>query len=152
MTRKVSERLSVPQVQAYIDGVSDPFDGTLYSDENKPGSLVTELYAMQQKSGMKPRCIVEYDRCAFVEDVGNVRITFDMNVRGSAEVDRFFDMSSDFMLPAIEPGYHVLEVKFDEFLPTYLRELVDLNDLHRQSVSKYALVREAIVKGGHYYL
>ena len=79
-----------------------------------------------------------------------MRITFDTNIRGSAEIDRFFDSDEDFMVPAMEAGYHVLEVKYDEFLPNYLREMVDLNDLHRQSVSKYAIVREAIAQGGIY--
>lgn len=138
MTRKESEMLSADEVRAYIAGENDLLRG----------DVTTELYLRQQKSGMRPKCIVEYDRLALVEDAGNVRITFDMNIRGSSDIDRFLDNDSDYMVPAMEPGYHVLEVKYDEFLPTYIRQAVDINSLHRQSVSKYALVRKAITRGG----
>ena len=138
MTKKDGEILTLDQVREYMAGTSDL----------TAGPVSTELFVAAQNAGMKPKCIVEYDRCAFVEDVGNVRITFDCNVRGTDEVERFLDFSEDFMIPAMEPGFHVLEVKYDEFLPTYLREAVDLNSLHRQSISKYGLVRQAIKKGG----
>ena len=108
------------------------------------GSLTMELYADYLKSGMRPKCIVEYDRCAFVEPVGNVRVTFDMNLRGSSDVNRFLDYSEDFTIPVLPAGTHILEVKYDEVLPRHILQLVDTNELQRQSISKYALVREAI--------
>lgn len=108
------------------------------------GSLTMELYADYLKSGMRPKCIVEYDRCAFVEPVGNVRVTFDMNLRGSSDVNRFLDYSEDFTIPVLPTGTHILEVKYDEVLPRHILQLVDTNELQRQSISKYALVREAI--------
>ena len=108
------------------------------------GLLTMELYADYLKSGMRPKCIVEYDRCAFVEPVGNVRVTFDMNLRGSSDVNRFLDYSEDFTIPVLPAGTHILEVKYDEVLPRHILQLVDTNELQRQSISKYALVREAI--------
>ena len=134
MTKKVSEQLDVESVKRCLaEGYYEA-----------GGALSTELYASFIKSGMRPKCIVEYDRCAFVEPVGNVRITFDMNLRGSADVERFLDYSEDFTLPALPAGMHVLEVKYDELLPRHILQLVDTNELQRQSISKYALVREAI--------
>ena len=106
------------------------------------GDLSKELYTEYLHSGMKPKCIVEYDRCAFIEPAGNVRITFDMNLRGSSDVERFLDFSEDFMFPVLPAGTHILEVKYDEFLPRHILQLVDTNSLLRQSISKYALVRE----------
>lgn len=134
MTKKEAESVSVSQVNSYLAGDSDVAEGR----------LTTELLAANIKSGMRPKCIVEYDRYAFVEPVGNVRITFDMNLRGSTEVDRFLDTSEEFCLPVLEPGWHVLEVKYDEFLPRHILQLVDINNLHRQSFSKYAIIREEL--------
>ncbi len=79
-----------------------------------------------------------------MEPAGNVRITFGMNLRGSTDIERFLDTSEEFTLPVMEPGMHILEVKYDEFLPKYILELVDLNCLHRQSFSKYEIVREVL--------
>ena len=134
MTKKISEAVSKDEV---INCMSDGF----YEGD---GSLAAELYAMHHQSGMKPKCIVEYDRVAFTEPVGNVRITFDMNLRGSADVDRFLDFTEDFTIPVLPAGYHILEVKYDEVLPRHILQLVDMNNLHRQSISKYALVREVV--------
>ncbi len=108
------------------------------------GPLSTELFMHHVKSGMQPKCIVEYDRAAFVEPVGNVRITFDMNLRGSADVERFLDFSEDFTFPVLPAGMHIIEVKYDEVLPRHILQLVDINTLQRQSISKYALVREVV--------
>lgn len=134
MTKKESEMLTVDQVQAYIN---DNYDV-------EKEQLTTELLVANLKSKMRPKCIVEYDRFAFVEPAGNVRITFDMNLRGSTDIERFLDTSEEFTLPVMEPGMHILEVKYDEFLPKYILELVDLNCLRRQSFSKYAIVREVL--------
>ena len=135
MTKKQAERLDVETVKLCM---------TAMHELNPTGPLLTELYASFIKSGMRPKCIVEYDRCAFVEPVGNVRITFDMNLRGSGDVDRFLDFSEDFTLPAMAAGYHILEVKYDELLPKHILRLVDINNLQRQSISKYAYIREVI--------
>lgn len=134
MTKKESERISTEQVRSYISGDADVAEG----------QLTTELFASALKRGMKPKCIVEYDRCAFVEPAGNVRITFDMNLRGSTEVERFLDTTEEFAIPVMEQGWHILEVKYDEFLPKYILQLIDINNLHRQSFSKYAIIREEL--------
>lgn len=132
MTKKLSEPVDANRVRECLrDEYYEPM-----------GDLSAGLYAEYNKSGMRPKCIVEYDRCAFVEPVGNVRITFDMNLRGSRDVERFLDYSEDFMLPGLPAGMHILEVKYDELLPRHILQLVDMNILQRQSISKYALIRE----------
>lgn len=134
MTKKESEKVDISTVNSFLQGTVDSGNG----------KLTTELYASFLKTGMAPKCIVEYDRCAFVEPVGNVRITFDMNLRGCTDVDRFLDTSEEFAIPVMESGWHILEVKYDEFLPRHILQLVDINNLHRQSFSKYAIIREEL--------
>lgn len=133
MTKKEAEQVTLEQVKSYMQ---------LDADVAK-GRLTTELFVASLKSGMKPKCIVEYDRYAFVEPAGNVRITFDMNLRGSTDIERFLN-DEEFATPVLPVGWHILEIKYDEFLPSYILELVDINSLQRQSFSKYALVREEL--------
>ena len=134
MTKKDSENVDISMVNSFLQDNADIGNGR----------LTNELYASNLKSKMAPKCIVEYDRCAYVEPAGNVRITFDMNLRGSSDVDRFLDTSEEFAIPVMKPGWHILEVKYDEFLPRHILQLVDINSLYRQSFSKYAIVREEL--------
>lgn len=85
----------------------------------------------------KSAVIVDYERCAFVYDTCNVRITFDRNINGSKDFIDFFD--EDLLgRPAIEGGNHVLEIKFDEFLPDEIALALEGCGLVRGSCSKYA--------------
>lgn len=133
MTKKVGESLTREQCKAYMenDTLGIPCGG----------KVSQELFVKNQTKGMKPVCVVEYDRTAFIEDVGNVRITFDKNVRGTNDIDSFLKFDMDYCLPVMPVGQHILEVKYDEFLPKYILEAVDLNSLRRESISKYGLVR-----------
>lgn len=134
MTKKEQENIDKAWVEQLLENETI---------ENR-GELTTQLLAASCRAGMKPKCIVEYDRCAFVEPAGNVRITFDMNLRGSMDVDRFLDTDTDFTIPVLPPGWHILEVKYDEFLPRYILQLVDDNNLQRQSFSKYSCIRKEL--------
>ena len=134
MTKKLSEELTPAQVKDILEGDFVP----------TTDNISMELFAKKYKSDMKPKCIVEYDRCAFVEPTGNVRITFDMNIRGSKETEKFLDLDGEYAIPVVMPGWHILEVKYDEVLPRHILQLLDMNNLQRQSFSKYAMVREKL--------
>ena len=131
MIRKESEALTVDTCLSYMEGLPVPAQGSVSQ---------ALLYGILS-AGMAPRCIVEYDRTAYVEPLGNVRITFDRNIRGTMNTGRFLDPDSGDYTYVLPDGMHVLEVKYDEFLPDYLLQAVDLNSLMRTSFSKYAYVR-----------
>ena len=131
LTRKKREKLSLPECRALAR--EKEIDGQ--------GVLAKELAYQIQSKGMRPKCIVEYDRCAMVSGTGNVRITFDKNIRGCFYPEYFLDSPPDGFDNAMPPGMHVLEVKYDELLPGYILQAMDLNTLRRQAVSKYCLVR-----------
>ena len=81
-----------------------------------------------------------------VGKLGNVRITLDQNIAGSADVGQFFDPRPA-LHPILPPGQHVLEVKFDEFLPAPIADVLELGEMQRISFSKYTLCREALGPG-----
>ena len=69
---------------------------------------------------LRPRVIIDYERTPFVMEAGDVRVTFDENVRACSGGEKLFDPRLP-MLYLLEPGKLVLEVKFTEFLPDLVR-------------------------------
>ncbi len=102
------------------------------------GNRVLEKYLNKiLNESYSPAVIVDYERSAFVYDTCNVRITFDRNTFASREFDRIFDNTLTGR-PAIEDGRHILEIKYDEFLPDEIKDALGGLRLNRDSSSKYA--------------
>ena len=96
---------------------------------------------------LRPKVIVQYDRTPFVLETGSVRITLDERIASSQAVDRFFE--KDIPLRQILPsGQGVLEVKWDELLPSWLYASLQLEGLQWTNFSKYYLCRIYNTMGG----
>ena len=104
------------------------------------------LLEMQLK-GMRPAVIVEYQRFPYVEKNGNVRITFDENISSSNDINHFLEKKI-ITRPVLKAGQSVLEIKWDAFLPSYLKEHLRLETLQWTSYSKYYLCRKFNTYGG----
>lgn len=103
-------------------------------------SLIQELLILKQTRLMQPKVIVSYERTPFVENNGNVRVTFDDGICSSADFGTFFhtDLHARKILPQ---GQTLMEVKFDEFLPAYIKEVLENGHLRQTTFSKYYLCR-----------
>ncbi len=104
------------------------------------GFLFKKLYVQMNTRLLHPVTIVEYEREAYVDKCGNVRITFDRNIGASGLIERFFEKDI-YAVPVLEKGLHVLEVKYDEFLPDVIRRIIDTGSLQRTAFSKYTMAR-----------
>ncbi|MCI8937907.1 MAG: polyphosphate polymerase domain-containing protein [Lachnospiraceae bacterium] len=133
MTRKVSREISRKDCLLYMSGRAP-----LLAPDS--AELEKELYAEMKMSGMKPVTVVEYERCAFVEPRGNVRVTFDKNISGSEAIGHFLDKKI-MAVPLLPKGNHVLEVKYDELLPEYIAQALEISVLQRTAFSKYYYAR-----------
>lgn len=102
-------------------------------------ALLQELYAKMQYQMLRPRCIVDYDREAYVYLPGNVRVTFDSNIRTGLYRNTLFDRELA-AVPA-EAGVIILEVKYDAFLPELIAKAVRVPNRQAASFSKYAACR-----------
>ena len=104
------------------------------------GFVKKKLYSLVLLRRMQPVQIVEYDRIPFVEEKGNVRVTFDKNIVGTSEIGTFFEEILP-GIPLLPTGQHILEVKYDEFLPDYIKQI--LNEVHvtKTAFSKYYYAR-----------
>lgn len=103
-----------------------------------PWPLCRELYVECVCNGMRPRTIVDYNREAWVQKEGTVRITFDMDVRAAVGGFDIFDPALA-SLPVLEPNMLILEVKFTEFLPGILRDILPPNAAECTAISKFDL-------------
>ena len=92
--------------------------------------------------GLRPRVIASYERKAFVYEPGNVRITFDRNVRAGGRVEEFGQKNISYEF--LREYDKVLEVKYDEFIPDFLLQLLELGNMQQTAFSKYQMCRERI--------
>lgn len=100
--------------------------------------LANELRLQCVCAALRPAVIVDYDRTPFVCHAGNTRITLDENLRTVPHCKDIFGQAHA-MVPILEPGESILEVKFDDFLPGYLSDV--LSDLPKapMAISKFAM-------------
>ena len=128
---KESASLSKEEFYRIIQG---DYDFLLKSDKK----LCREFYFEVISNVMRPRLIVDYDRTPFVMDAGTVRITFDKNVRAAVGGFDIFDRDLP-VLPAMDPEKLILEVKFTEFLPKIVKDLVAPCSSEKVAASKYVM-------------
>lgn len=102
-------------------------------------ALLQELYIKINSQGLKPKTIVDYTREPFVFAPGNVRVTLDYNIRTGINCTDFLDPEC----VTVPAGYApiILEVKWDEFLPSVIRDIVQIPSTRTSAFSKYAACR-----------
>lgn len=126
---------AAPLTHAEFDAIlAGDYDFLLYS----PHRLCQEFYTECVCNVLRPRVIVDYDREPWIMDAGTVRVTFDMDVRAAVGSWDIFDPALP-TLPVLEPGKLVMEVKFTEYLPQIVRDILPPRAQELTAVSKYVL-------------
>jgi hypothetical protein len=108
--------------------------------DNQP-EVLKKLTLEMMSRRLHPKVIVEYDRIPYVYKGGNVRITFDTNVSSSFQIDDFLNGNIS-KRPVMPQGLHLLEVKWDEYLPDVIYRALQLENLQQTAYSKYYLCRK----------
>ena len=102
--------------------------------------LLHDVYREMRTRLLRPAVIVDYVREAYIHQAEEVRITFDKQVRtGLYSVDLFNPQIPTY--PVFDDPVEILEVKFDEFLPSYLQSILSGITAQRSAVSKYTWCR-----------
>lgn len=133
LCNKQSTALNHEQTQRILDG-----DLAWMAESNKP--LIVEFYSKLRFQRLRPRTIVDYWREAYIFPYGNVRVTFDSGLCTGLYSTGLFDSR----LPTLsvgEPGVLLMEVKYDNFLPDIMRDVIQTNTRHTEAFSKYAACR-----------
>lgn len=124
--------LTADEAQRIVDG-----DLSWMIGSDRP--LVQELYIKMNSQGLRPKTIVDYTREPFVYAPGNVRVTLDYNIRTGLLCTDF--LNQDCITIPAGAGETILEVKWDEYLPSVIRDAVQLGSRQLSAFSKYAACR-----------
>lgn len=102
---------------------------------HKEDVVAQDFYLYYRTKNLRPRVVVEYRREAFIYGYGDVRITFDYFLKaGVFQKDLF---SNGYMISAIPHDQIILELKYTGYFPAAIRNIIQISNLQRQSISKY---------------
>lgn len=129
---KESAVLTAEEAQAIVDGNHE-----WMSESKEP--LVKELHDKMYFQQLRPKTIVDYIREPFIFPAGNVRVTIDYDIRTGLRCTDFLNPDC-ITIPAGNAPI-ILEVKWDDYLPDLIRDIVQLDGCRTQAFSKYAACR-----------
>ena len=115
--------------------------GDLAFMKDSPQELVKELYAKMKYQGLRPRVLVSYLREPYIYPTGNVRVTFDSQIRTSLFSRAFLTKQISDVSATDTPQDMILEVKYDAFLPEIIQDMIQVNGMRQQAFSKYGACR-----------
>ena len=118
---------TVPAVKKFFEGQKGVGSG---------GQIDRELEYFRDLYGdLKPSCLVIYDRIAYFQPEGDLRMTIDRNPRFRTEdLDLRVSMEGESLLPE---GYSILEIKVQDAMPLWLCRILSEGKINKGSFSKY---------------
>lgn len=143
LERKKKEGAYIQKISAFL--TPEEADLMMQGDydflRNRQEKVCQEFYREHVWSRMHPAVIVDYEREPYVYPYGDVRITFDSHVRAGLLTAGFLDRDTP-AAEVMEPGKLVMEVKFTEYLPEAVRDLLPVADSAYVAYSKYTMCLE----------
>lgn len=122
------------RVQATVPEVRRFFAGEPVLDAK--GQIDREmLYFRDYYGTLEPACMILYDRTAYCEPEGNLRLTIDRNPR--YRVDALSFDHAPVGIPLLNPGDTILEIKVQDTIPLWLLRILSDGKIRRGSISKY---------------
>ena len=115
--------------------------GDLAFMKDHPQELVRELYAKMRYQRLRPRVLVSYVREPYVYRAGNVRVTFDSQIRTTLFHREFLTQRVSDVSATDTPRDMLLEVKYDAFLPELIQDIIQMPGVRQQAFSKYGACR-----------
>ena len=82
-----------------------------------------------------PKCLIIYDRVAYYEPDGDLRLTIDYNPR--YRMDNLNLNTSMEGISLLEEGGAILEIKVQEAIPLWLSNILDKGRIYKSNFSKY---------------
>lgn len=102
--------------------------------------FLQNLYIRLKSGGYRPKALVEYEREVYGYAANEVRITFDTYMKGTLTGKGFFE-EKPMLIPLMDYGKGILEIKYNHFLPDPIKRLTGKIDRLQVANSKYVQVR-----------
>lgn len=103
--------------------------------------IFQKVYADYSTKMLRPVTTVEYQREAYVHQLGNVRLTFDKNLAASIGAVDIFDEGYETVRVPMQEAM-ILEVKYDDYIPDYIWKLIQSDRMEYCAISKYVMCRD----------
>lgn len=125
LTNKKSIRITKEQFY-------DIFSRKIKINKNN-NSLLNEFIIKMGTEFLRPIICIEYDRIPFIYKLGDVRITLDYNIRYTDKYTELFNSNKKVYYLQNK----ILEIKYNELIPDFIRFRLELNHLEQTSFSKF---------------
>ncbi|MGN0776893.1 MAG: polyphosphate polymerase domain-containing protein [Candidatus Ventricola sp.] len=102
--------------------------------------LLHDVYREMKTRLLRPAVIVDYVREAYIHPAEEVRVTFDKQLRTGLFSSDMFNAKLP-TYPVFDDPVEILEVKYDEFLPSYIQSILSGITAQRSAISKYTWCR-----------
>ena len=118
---------TIPLVEKFFAGSGDICAG---------GQINREItYFRDYYGALVPACLIIYDREAFFEPGGDLRLTIDHNPRYRVDhLDLTYSIEG---IPLRPPGHTIIEIKVQEAMPLWLTKMLSDGQIYKNSFSKY---------------
>ncbi len=134
LKRKTQKIVYKRRVKSTIPAVGAFFrkEGQICAD----GQIAREIsYFRDYYQNLVPACLIIYDRVAYFEPDGDLRLTIDYNPRYRVK-DLNLTTSME-GISLLQEGQTILEIKVQEAMPLWLSHILDEGKIRKASFSKY---------------
>ena len=116
--------------------------GDPYGLETTRSGLLTDVYREMTVNLLRPVVLVDYVREAYLHPAEEVRITFDKQLRSGLRSTDLFNPHVP-TVPPFDNGEIILEVKYNQVMPPYIRDLLCTYcpNAQQSAISKYTWCR-----------
>ncbi len=129
---------TLPTVDEFFGKERDSFGG---------GQIDKEIASFRDHyEELSPACLIIYDRTAYFQPDGDIRLTIDQNPRYRLDdLTLTHSMEGTSLLPE---GYTILEIKVQQAMPLWLTDILSEGKIYKSSFSKYGAAYKQIVTEG----
>ena len=108
--------------------------------DRSENQLLRDVFREMRTKFLKPAVIVDYHREAYTHPAEDTRITFDKQLHSGLFTYDLFNPDLNGVSP-LEPGKMILEVKYNRYLPGYIKSILSTVPSVSCAISKYTLCR-----------
>ena len=118
---------TIPEAGRFLAGENDLFEDR---------QICRELDRFRETyEPLEPACLIIYDRVAYFEPGGDLRLTIDFNPRYRMNAMNLAGSMDG--IPLRPEGDAILEIKVQEAMPLWLTAILDEGQIYKSSFSKY---------------
>ena len=135
---KERAKLSFLQIEQLID-MQDNSSDAAFQDNHNARLVAGKFLHNILKKDLVATLLVIYEREPYISLIDDqVRVTIDSNVRCKYQPE-IEDLFSDSDLAYVTNHYSILELKFNDFMPQWMRTMIRELEIRHESISKYCI-------------